>query len=207
MRVKFNKNIGLCLLLIFGSFFTINAQEAFKTQAKSFRENYIKTHDVVKGDQIKYLKFFSIHKKYNVKARFEALDKAVELKIPTSSGKSKDALKIGYIHFKLKGKNHKLSAYQLKSLLASEKYHDYVFVPFTDLTSGVKSYGGGRYLDFKIPALYSDSFVIDFNKAYNPSCIYAEGFNCPIPPRENDLSIKINAGEKIYSLYYNSNSH
>jgi uncharacterized protein (DUF1684 family) len=198
------KNLGPCLFFIFACFYTIQAQETFKTQAKSFRNNYIKTHDVVKGDSIKYLRFFAINKNYVLKARFEPLIKVVELKIPTSSGKSKDAIKIGYLHFKFKGKNYSLSAYQLKSLLTKEKYHDYVFIPFTDLTSGLKSYGGGRYLDFKMQDLYAESFYIDFNKAYNPSCIYADGFNCPIPPRENDLSLKINAGEKIYVL---SKSH
>jgi uncharacterized protein (DUF1684 family) len=184
--------------------FCINAQgqENFNNTLKIFRKNYIQTHDVVKGDSTKFLKFFAIHEKYAVKAAFVKLDKPVEFKIPTSSGKAKEAIKIGALTFNLKGKGYSLSVYQLKSLLTTEKYHDYVFVPFTDLTSGIKSYGGGRYLDFTLSEITKSNFIIDFNKAYNPSCIYAEGFNCPIPPRENDLAVKIKSGEKIYSLYY-----
>ena len=199
-----NKSINKLFYLLLFTICSLNtfAQKNYFSETKNFRKNYIQTHDVVKGDSIKYLRFFPINKKYAAKANYEPLAEVVAFKIPTSSGKSKEALKIGYLHFKIKGKDFRLSVYQLKALLTSEKYHDFVFVPFTDLTSGLKSYGGGRYLDFKLPELSHPDFTIDFNKAYNPSCIYASGFNCPIPPRENDLAIRILAGEKIYSLYY-----
>jgi uncharacterized protein (DUF1684 family) len=190
------------LVLVFFVCAKVHGQENYKSTLTIFRKNYIQTHDVVKGDSTKFLKFFAIHEKYAVKAEFVKLDKPVEFKIPTSSGKAKEAIKIGALTFNLKGKGYSLSVYQLKSLLTTEKYHDYVFVPFTDLTSGIKSYGGGRYLDFNLSEIIKSNFIIDFNKTYNPSCIYAEGFNCPIPPRENDLAVKIKSGEKIYSLYY-----
>lgn len=180
----------------------VQGQENYQYTLKIFRKNYIQTHDVVKGDSNKFLKFFAIHKKYVVKALFVKLNKPVEFKIPTSSGKAKEAIKIGALTFNLKGKGYTLGVYQLKALLTTEKYNDYVFMPFTDLTNGKKSYGGGRYLDFTLSEIIKSDFIIDFNKAYNPSCMYAEGFNCPIPPRENDLPIKIKSGEKIYSLSY-----
>lgn len=201
MNMRSVKKMVLYPLII--TLFSINAfaQSTFLSESKTFRKNYVQTHDVIKGDSVKYLRFFPIRKNYVVKATFEALKEVIAFKIPTSSGKSKDAFKIGFLHFKLKGKEFKLSVYQLKALLTSEKYHDFVFVPFTDLSSGLKSYGGGRYLDYQLPEITKADFKIDFNKAYNPSCIYASGFNCPIPPQENDLAIKILAGEKIYSLY------
>jgi len=180
----------------------VQGQENYKNTLKIFRKNYVQTHDVVKGDSTKFLKFFPIYEKYAVKAVFVKLEKPIEFKIPTSSGKAKEAIKIGSLSFNLEGKDYVLSVYQLKALLTTEKYHDYVFMPFTDLTSGLKSYGGGRYLDFTLSEITKSNFIIDFNKAYNPSCMYAEGFNCPIPPRENDLLVKIKSGEKIYSLYY-----
>ena len=76
-----------------------------------------------------------------------------------------------------------------------EKYKNYLFVPYTDLTSGNKSYGGGKYLDFMMEDIQNNMLLIDFNKAYNPYCAYTSGYNCPIPPRENNLLIAIKAGE------------
>lgn len=187
-----------------GCFFiskTAFSQEFNKDSLKKFRDNYIETHDVVKGDSVKYLRFYPIKKAFVKPARFTPLVQPEDYKMPTSSGISKAAFKIGYLEFQINGINLKLSVYQLKSLMQSKKYHDDVFTPFTDLTSGITSYGGGRYLDFTLSEIQKSDFKIDFNKAYNPSCIYADGFNCPIPPRENDLPIKIKAGEKIYALY------
>ena len=73
---------------------------------------------------------------------------------------------------------------------------DYLFLPFTDLTSGVDTYGGGRYIDQKIPE--GNSIIIDFNQSYNPYCAYNPRYSCPIPPPENDLLIEIMAGVKDF---------
>ncbi|MEM7297260.1 MAG: DUF1684 domain-containing protein, partial [Bacteroidota bacterium] len=67
---------------------------------------------------------------------------------------------------------------------------------FGDETSGETTYGAGRYLDLEIGK--SDQVVIDFNKAYNPYCAYFPDFTCPLPPRENLLTVVIEAGEKDY---------
>lgn len=186
---------------VFCWFSSFAQDKSYHQQLKDFRTDYIQHHDVVKGDSIKYLRFYPIRKSFDVKATFTPLAKPEDYKMPTSSGKAKEALKIGYLTFMLKGKELKLGVYQLKSLMKTEKYHDYVFTPFTDLNSGISTYGGGRYLDFTLSEIQKPDFKIDFNKVYNPSCIYASGFNCPIPPEENDLPVKIKAGEKIYALY------
>jgi uncharacterized protein (DUF1684 family) len=195
------KIFGFLLIGCFLCTLTAFSQEFNKDSLKKFRKNYIKTHDVVKGDSVKYLRFYPIKKAFVIPAEFIPLAQPEDYKMPTSSGISKAAFKIGYLQFQLNGQDLKLSVYQLKSLMQTVKYHDDVFTPFTDLTSGISSYGGGRYLDFTLSEIQNPSFIIDFNKAYNPSCIYAGGFNCPIPPRENDLPVKIKAGEKIYALY------
>ena len=72
---------------------------------------------------------------------------------------------------------------------------DHLFLPFTDNTNGVETYGGGRYIDLKIPA--GNTINIDFNKAYNPYCAYSDKYSCPIPPPENHLDIEIKAGIKL----------
>ena len=80
-----------------------------------------------------------------------------------------------------------------------EKYRDYLFIPFTDLTSGNESYAGGRYFDFKSSDILDNKFELDFNKAYNPYCAYISNrYSCPIPPKENNLSVAIRAGEKEF---------
>ena len=71
-----------------------------------------------------------------------------------------------------------------------------MFLPFLDATNGVETYGGGRYLDMKVPK--SNEVIIDFNKAYNPYCVYNHEYSCPIVPLENELDVEINAGVKKY---------
>ncbi|WP_321538818.1 DUF1684 domain-containing protein [Flavobacterium piscinae] len=71
-----------------------------------------------------------------------------------------------------------------------------MFLPFTDLTSGIESYGGGRYIDLKIQE--GKIWTIDFNQAYNPYCAYNEKYSCPIVPEENDLKVEIKAGVKAF---------
>lgn len=61
-----------------------------------------------------------------------------------------------------------------------------------------ETYGGGRYIDLNIPA--GKTIIIDFNKAYSPSCAYNYNYSCPIPPKENDLDIAITAGVKNLKL-------
>ena len=71
-----------------------------------------------------------------------------------------------------------------------------MFLPFTDAGNGDESYGGGRYIELRIPE--KDTIIIDFNKAYNPYCAYNHKYSCPIPPIENNIPIEIKAGVKKY---------
>ena len=74
------------------------------------------------------------------------------------------------------------------------------FLPFLDETNGETTYGGGRYIETRIPE--GDVLTIDFNKAFNPYCAYNEKYSCPIVPRENYLRIAITAGVKKYKKQY-----
>ena len=77
---------------------------------------------------------------------------------------------------------------------------DRLWVPFRDATSGDSTYGAGRYIDLDPEDHQSDDgrWILDFNAAYNPTCAYNHGFECPLPPRENWLDVAIEAGEKDY---------
>ena len=65
--------------------------------------------------------------------------------------------------------------------------------------NGLESYGGGRYIDARIPE--GDTFIIDFNKAYNPYCAYNDKYSCPIVPRKNYLKTRIEAGVKVFEKH------
>ena len=90
-----------------------------------------------------------------------------------------------------------LNIYQNIEYSKIDEFKNDLFLPFTDFTSGDGSYGGGRYIDLKIPE--NDLIVIDFNKSYNPYCAYSQRFSCPIPPEENDVSLRIEAGIKNFN--------
>ncbi|HEX4852444.1 MAG TPA: DUF1684 domain-containing protein, partial [Puia sp.] len=108
------------------------------------------------------------------------------------------ARKYGRLTFKLHDTTLHLSVYQFQFLMAKEDTKNYLFIGFTDLTTASDTYGGGRYIDCVIEDIHDGKLMLDFNKAYNPYCAYKSGYNCPIPPKENDLPIAILAGEKIY---------
>jgi hypothetical protein len=91
-----------------------------------------------------------------------------------------------------------LHAYQSIHWGKTEQYKDMLFIPFTDNTNNKTTYGGGRYIDLDIKEINAGKIVLDFNKCYNPYCAFADGYSCPIPPRENSLNIDIKAGEKLF---------
>lgn len=68
------------------------------------------------------------------------------------------------------------------------------FLPFMDATNTDETYSGGRYIDPEW--LGGCEFHIDFNRAYAPYCAYNDRWSCPIPPLENRLTVRIEAGEK-----------
>ena len=71
-----------------------------------------------------------------------------------------------------------------------------LFFVFRDLTAGKETYGAGRFLD--TPPPQDGKVVLDFNKAYNPPCAFTPYATCPLPPAENRLAVRIEAGEKKY---------
>jgi uncharacterized protein len=138
--------------------------------------------------------FYPADVKYCVKARLKRTPGEAPFKMATTKSITKDYVKYGEITFTVKGKKLKLNVYQSLDLMKTEKYKNYLFLPFKDLTSGNGSYGGGRYID--LLTTDSDTILVDFNKAYNPYCAYSDQYYCPIPPKENFLDVEIKAGLK-----------
>ena len=81
-----------------------------------------------------------------------------------------------------------------RSLLATPAGEGRLFVVFGDETNGRETYGGGRFLE--VPAPIGGRTTIDFNRAYNPPCAFTAFATCPMPPAENRLPLRIEAGER-----------
>ena len=96
----------------------------------------------------------------------------------------------GYAVFQLHGKEYRLRPY-LETADAKE-----LFYVFRDLTAAKETYGAGRFLYSAMPE--DGHVVLDFNKAYNPPCAFTPYATCPLPPAENRLAVRIEAGEKKY---------
>jgi uncharacterized protein len=191
---------GLAILLVTFTFFqTSSAQDKKYTDSLAeYHQNYIATHEVVTGDDRKYIHFYDVDKKYRVVASFAKISDSKGFVMNTSSGMQKKYFYYGLCTFRLHDSVLHLYIYQSASLMQQPKYKAYLFVPFGDSTSGFESYGGGRYLDLETTDIKNNKVVLDFNKAYNPYCAYTSGYNCPIPPKENILTVAVKAGEKNY---------
>ncbi len=140
------------------------------------------------------LDFFPIDSNYRVKAKFTRTPDETPRIFPTSSGSRYYMLKYGEALFELQGKSITLDVFQTEDLKTDRP--NYLFIPFTDLTSGNETYGGGRYVDADLPN--NDQLIIDFNKTYNPYCAYNDDYSCVLPPRSNRIPIEIKVGIKNF---------
>ena len=145
------------------------------------------------------LNFYNVDSNYRVIANVILLQGEKIFKMPTYAGTNADYIRFARLNFKLNGVDMQLVLYQNVALSANPTYKDYLFLPFTDPTNANTTYNGGRYLDLKFTEIENGKMMLDFNKAYNPYCAYSDGYRCPIPPAENDLTIAILAGEKRYT--------
>ena len=140
------------------------------------------------------LPFYPTRYAYVVQAQLLRDSTSQPFAMETSTARRPLYRKYGELRFVLNGQAQRLSVYQSVDLLKRPGFEDYLFVPFTDLTNGHGSYGGGRYLDLRIPPAGSSGLTLDFNRAYNPSCAYNHSYSCPVPPAENRLAATIPAG-------------
>ena len=182
--------------------FMVHAQ-SFEQEMAQHRDAYKKeflttANSPLSAADLPYLRFYSPDSTYRLRARFVATPGSEPFAMLTYSGQRKQYVKYGELHFERQGRYDTLSIYQSLDLRRMPQYRDYLFVPFKDLTNGVETYGGGRYLDFRMSDIQGGTCLLDFNKAYNPYCAYSEGYSCPIPPSENHLSLRIEAGEMSF---------
>jgi uncharacterized protein (DUF1684 family) len=141
------------------------------------------------------LERFAPDARYRVKARFKAKEGA-PFGMRTTTTRTPQYVAVGVLHFKLLGVKERLTVYRNIDPGRKPGYEQHLFVPFTDLTNGEETYGGGRYLDLKAPL--GRDVEIDLNRSYNPYCAYGGRYSCPVPPLENHLGLRVEAGVKAF---------
>jgi uncharacterized protein (DUF1684 family) len=142
----------------------------------------------------KGLNYFPIDANFKVVADLTPAEEKKVVVLPTSDGRQEHYLPYAYATFELDGAPCKLL---ILEVMEEGIQRGSLFLAFGDETSANETYGAGRYLDIKkTPG--SSSITLDFNKAYNPYCAYTDKFSCPLPPKENLLSVAVKVGEKNY---------
>lgn len=142
------------------------------------------------------LEFFKVDSTFIIDATLQRTPNSDWFNMKTTDDRLSKERVYGILKFKLKNKDYTLSVYQGEENMQTEGYEDYLFLPFLDDTNGDSTYGGGRYIDLRIPE--GDTIQLNFNEAYNPLCVYNEKYSCPLVPRNNYLNLKVTAGMKNF---------
>ena len=139
------------------------------------------------------LPYFAIDTAYRVPALLteDPSGRGVVIELPTSSTERRRMRKVGALGFTVTGGSYTLTAF----VDADAPDVRRLFVPFGDLTNGTETYKGGRYLDLERTP--TGLYDLDFNRAYHPFCVYDASYVCPVPPRENRMTVAIKAGERL----------
>ncbi|MFH0893276.1 MAG: DUF1684 domain-containing protein [Bacteroidota bacterium] len=198
------RNLIIILTLFFFAPAFCQDKKAYETEIKAYQQQLNDEYKNPKDspmkdeDQLAFTghEFFKPNLKYRVVADFKLTPEAKVFEMARSKGNTAPYRKYGEATFMIGKKKYTLALYQNQKLMNDEKYKNELFIPFRDRTNGLETYGGGRFMDVDIPA--GNTVIIDFNKSYNPYCCYNEKYSCPLPPKENILSIEIRAGIKTY---------
>jgi uncharacterized protein (DUF1684 family) len=139
------------------------------------------------------LKYYTADHAYQVPAALteERTQPPTVIVVPTSQNKPRRMVRVGRLAFTLAGQSLTLGAF-----VEEGQSVERLWVPFWDLTNRLETYGGGRYLD--LDRTPTGLYDLDFNRAYNPYCVYNVSYDCPIPPAENRLPLAVRTGEKMW---------
>ncbi|MBF9236979.1 DUF1684 domain-containing protein [Hymenobacter sp. BT683] len=175
------------------STFSAQINKARKEKNKSFRQSENSPLATAEKASFDSLKYYPANLEFVINAAISRNEKPDTVTMQMSDNRTEKYLNWGKAKFDIEKKPQQLTIY----LKASGK-DSTLFIPFTDLTNGSETYGGGRYLDAPVPKLNVGELKLDFNSAYNPFCAYNNEYSCPVPPADNRLQVAIPAGEKSY---------
>ena len=140
--------------------------------------------------QFKGLQYFPVRPDWLVHARFEPYVPEHKIRIVNILGMTEDMTSPGAIVFDREGRTWRLDA------ILEDPGDQQLFVMFSDSTSGTQTYGAGRFLYVGLPQ--DNRIDVDFNEAFNPPCAFTDFATCPLPPEQNRLALRIDAGELKY---------
>ena len=132
--------------------------------------------------------WYGVDESYRVPAKFVPYKPARKIAIVNVLDEVSDEPAPGYVEFKLKGRTYKLDA------VGDED--DGLFIILRDQTAGDTTYKPGRFLFVEKKPKPGERFMLDLNRVYNPPCAFSEFTTCPLPPKQNILKVRIDAGEK-----------
>lgn len=142
----------------------------------------------------KGLEYFPIDPTWRVDARFEPYNPPKKLEIPTQVGTVEEYVCPGALAFEIDGKQYCLDP------VIEPGAENELFIMLADETNGKETYTVGRQMYAPLPDS-NNRVILDFNKAFNWPCVFTEFATCPIPPPQNRLPIRVEAGEKMYRGY------
>ena len=133
---------------------------------------------------------YPVREQWRFDARFEPYDPPRISRVPTVLDLEEAYSTPGTLAFEHEGKIYRLDAFL-------EPGETDLFIVFADATTGTETYGGGRYLYTKPPD-ERGHVVLDFNRAYNPPCVFTAHATCALPLAHNRLPFRVEAGERRY---------
>jgi uncharacterized protein (DUF1684 family) len=136
------------------------------------------------------LEYFPVDPAWSLEARFEPYAPARRVKIINVLGMEEEVVSPGAVVFSKAGRE-----WRLDTVLEQPEDRE-LFIMFADGTSGQETYGGGRFLYIPLPV--GQRALLDFNKAENPPCALNDFATCPLPPPQNRLALRVEAGEQKY---------
>lgn len=164
-----------------------------RAKNNSFRNSPESPVSAAQRSQFDSLKYYAAVVDFKIAATISRNPQPDTVLIQTSDNQTGKYLRWGHAKFEIAQKPQQLTLFYHVGSADST-----LFIPFTDLSNGRETYGGGRYLDVARPAVDVNEIELDFNRAYNPYCAYNDEYSCPVPPAENRLPVAIPAGEKSF---------
>jgi len=139
--------------------------------------------------EFKGIERFPINVDWKIEAKFKVYDPPKKIMIPDIVGTVDEESSPGAVVFEADGKIFRMDALDAGG--------SRIWFVFADETSGEETYGAGRFLYTDKPDSVG-KVILDFNKAYNPPCVFSKFATCPLPPKDNYLKLRITAGEKMW---------
>lgn len=174
-----------------------HAWERFRTRRdRLFRDHPQTPLPSRQRAQFEGLSFYPYDSAWRITAAVVPTENGVSTELDLPIGGRVRYTPIAELRFTASGGDRQLALYWI------EGYGGGLFLPFGDTTSGRTTYGGGRYLYDTVKGAdlgaTTDTLILDFNFAYNPSCAYDDRWGCPLAPPENRLPFAIEAGERTF---------